>query len=85
MNLETSSDFYVDEIIYAMDQEEKKEMMALLCEEFEVDNPLEKQNKLGMILPEEIDFRNCLDHLKGNYMSLSMEEINMIKEITSRI
>ena len=61
MNLETRSDFYVDEIIYAMDQEEKKEMMALLCEEFEVDNPLEKQNKLGMILPEEIDFRNCLE------------------------
>ena len=85
MNLETSSDFYVDEIIYAMDQEEKKEMMALLCEEFEVDNPLEKQSKLGMILPEEIDFRNNLDHLKGNYMSLSMEEINIIKEITSRI
>lgn len=85
MNLETSSDFYVDEIIFAMDQEEKKEMMALLCEEFEVENPLEKQSKLGMILPEEIDFRNCLYHLKGNYMSLSMEEINIIKEITSRI
>ena len=85
MNLETSSDFYVDEIIGAMDQEEKEEMMALLCEEFEIENPLEKQNKLGMIMPEEIDFRKNLDHLKGNYMSLSLEEINIIKEITSRI
>ena len=65
MNLETSSDFYVDEIIGAMDQEEKEEMMALLCEEFEVDNPLEKQNKLGMIMPEEIDFRKRNLHITG--------------------
>jgi len=86
MYLETGNDFDVDEIIGAMDQEEKKEMMALLCEEFEIDNPLEKvSGKAGMILPEEIDFMDNLNHLKGNYMSLSLEEINLIKEISSRI
>jgi len=85
MYLETGNDFDVDEIFDSMDKKEKEEMMELLCEEFEIDNPLEKQNKTGMTMPEEIDFMDNLNHLKGNYMSLSLEEINLIKEISSRI
>jgi hypothetical protein len=86
MYLETGNDFDVDEIFDSMDKKEKKEMMELLCEEFEVDNPLEKvSGKAGMILPEEIDFRNNLDHLKRNYMRLTPEEIMLIKQISNRL
>jgi hypothetical protein len=85
MYLETGNDFDVDEIFDSMDKKEKKEMMELLCEEFEVDNPLEKQNKTGMTMPEEIDFMNNLDFLKRNYMRLTPEEINLIKEISGRL
>lgn len=86
MNLSVDYDFEVYEIIDAMNKSEKKEMMEELCEYFEIENPLHDPDDVPnrMILPDEKEFKDNLEKLKGNYMSLSQKDINYINNIASR-
>lgn len=74
----------VDEMFESMSEKEKKEMLVLLCEEFNVNVPnIGLKEKLTTIIEEDID--TACHKISQKYFVLNQEEIDTIVKISQKL
>ena len=77
-------DVEVDEFFESMSEKEKKEMLVLLCEEFNVNVPnIGLKEKLSSIIEEDID--DACYKISHKYFVLNQEEIDTIVKISQKL
>jgi hypothetical protein len=84
MYLEFRDDFDVDDIFDSMSKKEKKEMMELLCEHFEIKNPLITSGVIKKKSYDEIVLEENCAKLTSNYISLTSQDLEIIGKIASK-
>lgn len=74
----------VNEMFESMSEKEKKEMLVLLCEEFNVNVPnIGLKEKLTTIIEEDID--TACHKISQKYFVLNQEEIDTIVKISQKL
>lgn len=74
----------VDDMFESMSEKEKKEMLVLLCEEFNVNVPnIGLKEKLTTIIEEDIDI--ACHKISQKYFVLNQEEIDTIVKISQKL